>query len=541
MKPKKSFVNWFKFLVPPVVIGFIFLSGMLLLFSNASPETPARLKWLRNFISLPVIEFSHFLASIVGLGLIFLAKSLLRRLDSAYVVTLILLFLGSVLSILKGFNYEEAIILGVLFVALLSCRKFFYRKGSLLMESFSPGWFAVILAIVGCFVGLGFFSYKHVEYSNELWWKFELSGNVPRFLRATVGLFICILFVLLKKLLSPGIVKFSEPDAASVDKAERILKACARSSANLVFLKDKSIFYNKKGNCFVMYRIKGHSWVVLGDPVGPLEEWGTTIREFLTQCDLYNGMAVFTEISKKQLSLYLDMGFSLLKLGEEARIHLPSFSLEAPHARNLRYVLKKTHERGFGFSIVFPPHDGALWPRLMQISDAWLKTKKTKEKQFSLGFYNEAYLSRFPLALVTLQDEIMAFANIWLGAHREEFSIDLMRYLPGEGFYGIMDLLFAELTLWGKAEGYEWFNLGMAPLSGMEDHEFSPLWHRIENLIYRYGENFYNFKGLRKYKEKFYPVWESRYLAYPAGGSLLVILGDILTITSGGLIGTKRR
>ncbi len=33
-----------------------------------------------------------------------------------------------------------------------------------------------------------------------------------------------------------------------------------------------------------------------------------------------------------------------------------------------------------------------------------------------------------------------------------------------------MDFLFVELLLWGKAEGYASFNLGMAPMSGFNDH-----------------------------------------------------------------------
>ena len=69
--------------------------------------------------------------------------------------------------------------------------------------------------------------------------------------------------------------------------------------------------------------------------------------------------------------------------------------------------------------------------------------------------------------------------------------------------------------LWGKAEGYEWFNLGMAPLSGLEPTALAPVRVKIASYLYRFGQPFYNFQGLRAYKEKFHPVWEPRYLAYP--------------------------
>ena len=69
-----------------------------------------------------------------------------------------------------------------------------------------------------------------------------------------------------------------------------------------------------------------------------------------------------------------------------------------------------------------------------------------------------------------------------------------------------MEQLFIELMLWGKEEGYQWFNLGMAPLSGLHSHPLAPTWNRVGALIFRLGEEFYNFQGLRRFKEQFDPV-----------------------------------
>jgi len=101
-----------------------------------------------------------------------------------------------------------------------------------------------------------------------------------------------------------------------------------------------------------------------------------------------------------------------------------------------------------------------------------------------------------------------------------------------------MDYLFANVLLYGKAEGYHSFNLGMAPLSGIEDRPLAPLWSKAGSFLYRHGEHFYNFQGLRQYKEKFHPVWESRYLAYPGGLSLPWVLTNLTTLISGGVKGT---
>ena len=76
----------------------------------------------------------------------------------------------------------------------------------------------------------------------------------------------------------------------------------------------------------------------------------------------------------------------------------------------------------------------------------------------------------------------------------------------------------------------------MAPLAGLETRPLAPLWNRVAAYIYRHGEHFYNFQGLRQYKDKFDPEWEGRYLAYPGGFALPRILVNIASLISGGLV-----
>jgi len=101
----------------------------------------------------------------------------------------------------------------------------------------------------------------------------------------------------------------------------------------------------------------------------------------------------------------------------------------------------------------------------------------------------------------------------------------------------LMDYLFLELMLYGKEQGYRWFNLGMAPFAGLERRTIAPLWSRLGSLVFRHGEHFYNFQGLRQYKDKFEPVWEPRYLACPGGLTLPRVLGDIAALIGRGFRG----
>ena len=130
----------------------------------------------------------------------------------------------------------------------------------------------------------------------------------------------------------------------------------------------------------------------------------------------------------------------------------------------------------------------------------------------------------------------VAFASLWTTGSRDELSVDLMRF-GTDAPHGAMDFLFTRLMEWGRGQGYRYFSLGMAPLSGLEQHPLAPAWHRVGNLVFRYGEHFYNFEGLRRYKAKFLPEWRPKYLASPGGLALPRVLIDVSSLISGGLKG----
>ena len=227
---------------------------------------------------------------------------------------------------------------------------------------------------------------------------------------------------------------------------------------------------------------------------------------------------------------------NLLKLGEDARVALPSFSPESIAHGSLQRVMRHMARDGFTFEIVPQSQTETLMPELRRVSDAWLAEKHTREKRFSLGRFDETYVRRFPVAIVRGHGRIEAFATVWESAGREELSVDLMRHLP-DSPNGMMDFLFVCLMLRGREEGYQWFNLGMAPLSGLPQHELAPLWNRVGGFLFRHSEHFYNFQGVRRYKAKFNPQWTPRYLASQGGLTLPTVLGDLSSLISGGIRG----
>ena len=74
-----------------------------------------------------------------------------------------------------------------------------------------------------------------------------------------------------------------------------------------------------------------------------------------------------------------------------------------------------------------------------------------------------------------------------------------------------MDFLFVHLIEHFRAEGMDGLNLGMAPLANLEGRGLVTYALR---LLYSRGSRFFNYEGLRGYKEKWQPRWEPRYLVY---------------------------
>lgn len=523
-------------LTPQIFSTLVFLGGIYLLFSGALRSNPEYLHEISYIVPLPLIEASRLLGSMMGVLLLLLANGLWKRIDGAYVLSLIVLLMGGVFALLKDFNYQQAVVLFALFICLLPCRKYFYRKSSLLHQSFSRQNLIAITLVLVSFVWLGFFSYKHVEYSNELWWQFGINSQASSFLRATVGVFFLLLVFGTVKLLSPFSRDIHLPGKEETELAKAIVNQSPETWGNLVFTGDKYLLFDDEKKAFLMYGVSGRTWISMGDIVGKSSQAKELLWDFYEISKLHQGKAAFYEVTEKYIPVYLDMGLTLFKIGEEAKVPLESFTLEGSASKNFRYTLKHVEKKGFQFEIISQERVHDLIPEFKKISDAWLKMKSGKEKRFSVGFFDENYLSNFPIAIVRNETQIVAFANIWVGANKEEISIDLMRYSP-DAPDSTMDYLFVKLILWGKENGYRYFSLGMAPLSGFEKRQFSPVWNKIGSFVFTHGEHFYNYKGLRDFKEKFNPIWSPKYIALPKGLKQVFALKDIAALISGGVKG----
>jgi phosphatidylglycerol lysyltransferase len=527
----------------PMLLGAMaFVAGALLLLSGALPAAIGRLDLVRQLFDLPVIEVSHFLASLVGAALLVVARGLQRRLNAAWWVAAGLLAAGALLSLLKGWDFEEAFVLSGVLLALLPLRSQFYRRSSLFETAFSPAWLVSCAVVVGGSAWLMLFAHRDEAMAAHSWWQFASQSEATRSLRALIGAVALLVVFALHRLIRPAVHARAATPRAQIERARPIVERSPWTYANLVYRGDKALLFSDADDAFLMYGRLGRSWVAMGDPVGAEAGVRELAWRYAELVDRHDGWCAFFEVRPQRRQLYAELGLALTPLGEEARVDLRGFTLDAPAHRDLRQACAKLARLGLRFEIVGQDGVAALLPTLDAISRAWLERKATSEKGFSNASFDAAYLSRFPAAIVRHGDDVMAFANLWLGAGREELSVDLMRHRP-EAPNGTMDMLFSGLFAWGRDHGYHWFNFGMAPLAGLEASAEAAVWPRVGAFIYRHAEHFYNFEGLRRYKAKFGPAWTPLYLASPGGLALTPVLLDVTALIAGGFgnIVAKRR
>jgi phosphatidylglycerol lysyltransferase len=527
-------------LAAPVLAILVFLSGVVLLFSGATPEIDIRLEHMGFLVPHRLIDASHFGASLIGVLCLLLAQGLRRRLSAAWLLTTVLLLVGALLSLLKGFDWEEASLLTFTAALLALFRRSFYRPSRLLELPFSPVYLAASACVVGASVWLLLFAYQDVPYSHQLWWQFTLDADAPRGLRAAMGSAVLLLVVALTWLLRTARPVIHLPDDEEIQRANRILQAGDQPDGGLALTGDKALLFHPNGNAFLMYARRGRSLVALYDPIGPAQERAEMIWQFRDLCDLHHARPVFYQVRAENLPFYMDIGLTALKLGEEARVDLRRFDIEAKgkEMKDLRYTWNRGGRDGLSLEIHEPGQ--APMVELKEISDAWLGGKNVREKGFSLGRFSPEYLQHFRIALVRYQGRPVAFANL-LETHSNELaSLDLMRAHP-QAPKLTMEFMMIGLILHYKSHGYGRFSLGMVPLSGLQPRRGAPLAQRLGSMVFRRGEQLYNFQGLRRFKDKFQPDWEPRYMAVPAGLDPLVALADTAALIAGGLTGLVKR
>jgi phosphatidylglycerol lysyltransferase len=318
-------------------------------------------------------------------------------------------------------------------------------------------------------------------------------------------------------------------------EAKGILENYGRSSLDFFKLwPDKAYYFSEDRTCVIAYRVTWGVALCLGDPVGPPEQIEQTLRSFLQFCANNGWRVAFQHILPDLLELYRQLGFDIIKIGEEAIVDLEHFVRVTSNNREFRQPERKMDRRGYKTARYIPPHPLNVVNEVESVSREWLSLPGRHERGFTLGQFDRTYINQTPLfAVLDPTDHIVAFVNEIPTYRKGDTTVDLMRHrteIPN----GAMDYLFLKLLISLKERGSLKFNFGLAPLAGVGEDPGSGLEEHAVHLLFEHLNRFFSFKGLRNYKDKYEPTWEDRFLAYQGGPlGLLKATLALIKVTEG--------
>lgn len=525
------------------------LMGMVNVLSAVTPSLTDRLAVLRQYSPLEVRHGGHLTAALAGFALLVLARNLARRKRVAWTMTLLVLGISAVSHLVKGLDYEEASLAGGLAVMLWLMRDHFHARSDapsiqqgvrvLLMASL----FTLAYGMTGFFlldrhysVNFGFWS--ALRQTVVMFTQFYDPGLNPitrfgRFFADSIYIVGAVTFAYAGvMLLRPVFLREPATDEEHI-RARAIVEKYGRSSlARPLLFNDKRYIFTPGGSV-IGYALVGRTAVTLGDPIGPAEDLLPSIEAFASLCQRNDWLAVFYQTLPETLEAYKSAGFDALCIGHEGIVNLKAFTLEGREGKPLRSPVNKLKNAGYKFALHEPPIPNELLKELRAISDEWLTMMHGAEKRFSLGWFDDEYIRTSPIgAVYTPQGWINAFANIMPEYQHNEITIDLMRRRH-EVENGTMEFLFVSMFQWAKDRGYDGFNLGLSALSGVGEKPGDPVIERVMHWAYEHVDQFYNFKGLHNFKEKFHPEWSPRYLIYPGTTNLVQAWLAVVQANSG--------
>ncbi len=302
-----------------------------------------------------------------------------------------------------------------------------------------------------------------------------------------------------------------QPDT---DRARRLIMGYGDSALDrFKYWPDKYQFFASGDVGVVSYGVSSRVALALGDPSARDDAaFARTLDEFLDLCEVNGWEPAFHQVPPNHLPAYRQRGFTPVMIGQDAIVHLASFTMSGHSMKNLRSLRNRAERDGIEVQVIDPPLSDDLVLELREISDDWLTLEGRRERTFTLGQFDPAYVRSSPvLVLRSASGRGEAFINLIHDGAAGELTFDLMRHRV-DAPNGAMDLLILALVDLARERGYDAVSLGMVPFVTATPSEQTAL---VEQAVARLAKpmgRFFASQSLFAYKDKFHPDWEPRYL-----------------------------
>lgn len=524
------------------------IMGIVNMVSATTPGLRSRVRWLAGISPLEVRFGSHLSAVLLGFALVVLAYGLWRHKHTAWLLTLGVLLGSAAAHLLKGLDFEEASLALALAIYLWIVRNQFRARSDPPSVRQGIGVLVVALLFTLAYGTIGFYLLDRQFSMNfslgdalvetfTMFTRFYDPGLEPitgfaKFFASSIYIVGAVTFAAALWMLLRPVVLRSPASGVDQKRARRIIEAHGRSSlARFALFPDKHYWFSPGGSV-VAYAAHAGVAIVLGDPIGPEADSAAAVAGFGDACARNDWAPAFYQTAAETVDIYLQRGYEALCIGHEALVDLAQFTLSGNANKPVRAAVNHALKAGCTTEVQMPPLPAALVDTLRNISDDWLAGMQGSERRFSFGWFDEAYVRESVVVLLRTRNEVVAFLNVVPEYTRNEVGIDLMRRRR-EVPSGSMEALFVALFQWAKARGYATANLGLSALAGVGEHSADPAAERALHLIYENVDQFYNFKGLHSFKQKFQPLWSPRYLVFTSYAALPSVIYALEAASSG--------
>lgn len=283
--------------------------------------------------------------------------------------------------------------------------------------------------------------------------------------------------------------------------------------------RDKAYFFSGDRKAVIAYKVTSNVALAVADPVGPKSHTKNLISEFMEYCWINDWAPAFIHTDKHNLRYYEALGLSSQKIGEEAMVDIKKFNERVATNKYFRNINNKFNKNGYSSELLSPPHSPEIIKRLRIISDEWLSVPGKTERTLMLGYFGEGYLQACNIMAARDQSgEIQAFLNQLPLSKRSEANFDMLR-ASSSAMTNTNDYLMLNFFNYLGKQGYERLNMGLSPLTGLDsaDDKDRGAIDSLLHFVYDNADRFYSFQGLARFKSKYEPEWESRYIIYKGG------------------------
>ena len=527
----------------------ILILGVVNIISAITPAIPTRLRLVKDLLPEDVIITSNALVLVFGLVFVMISIFLLQGSKRAWYVALTLTALSVIGHLIKAADFEEAILAFIAGSSLWYTRSYYKLRPHPRFISFN---FLVLLYAVLAVLAYGVLGFYFIDKRHfgldfhldqaivaviKLIFLVDDTALVPRthfgerFEYSIYAAGACLILFVIFSLLKPY---FSKPYNTEEDfkTANELLKKFGKSA--LDYFKtypDKFLYFNPGKTAFISFKITRHFAIVLEDPVAETEQVKLEmINSFEQFCQENGFISAYYRVPESSLEFYKSTGRKAIPIGEEAILNLTTFTMDGGKMKTTRSAVNRLSAEGYTLRVYEAPVKEGVLQKLESVSLEWLRDLNQKEVAFTQGVFDAPILKE--QTILTIEDEeekIYAFLNLVPDYAPGEATYDLIRKVS-DAPNGILDMLLAKTFLYLKESGYTSVNMGLAPLSGMENVNVT---QKTIKYAYENFKVFGQFKGLRKYKDKFFPSWEKKYLIFSHNYHLLQVPRALKRVSEG--------